>query len=74
MNFTFKLDEISLDKIKGAIEFNTLKIEFYFAMEGGYKSYIYETEELLLDYTTEIKATASKKSNIIMDSDRIKPI
>ncbi|KKN15091.1 hypothetical protein LCGC14_0989530, partial [marine sediment metagenome] len=53
VNFTFIIDEISLNQIEDATEFNTLKIDFYFMMDGGY-SYIYETEELLLDYTNEI--------------------
>ncbi|KKM14601.1 hypothetical protein LCGC14_1704490, partial [marine sediment metagenome] len=53
VNLTFRIDEISLNQIEDATEFNTLKIEFYFVMDGGY-SYIYETEELLLDYTNEI--------------------
>ncbi|KKL81345.1 hypothetical protein LCGC14_1995690, partial [marine sediment metagenome] len=53
VNFTFILDEISLNQIETATEFNTLKIEFFFAMEGGY-SYIYETKEILLDYTNDI--------------------
>ncbi|KKL88333.1 hypothetical protein LCGC14_1925760, partial [marine sediment metagenome] len=53
VNLTFRIDEISLNQIEDATEFNILKIDFYFTMDGGY-SYIYETEELLLDYTNEI--------------------
>ncbi|GAH46150.1 unnamed protein product, partial [marine sediment metagenome] len=53
VNFTFVLDPIVMDLVDTytGFDINTLKIELYYVVSGGYGSYYTDTIELPLNYT-----------------------